>query len=101
MKKMTKAELEKLRSKGAVVRTIKEAEKKPDPKPDTSMQDALEAITKSLSEGQMQLAEKLITVVRSNTEGGAKPVPFRFIIKRDRRGLMEEIEAYPITENQN
>jgi hypothetical protein len=95
---VTKAELAKLRNNGAVVRTVKPAQKKGEPKPDTSMGDALKMITESLSQGQLELAEKLTTVVKSNKDTSNKPMPYRFIIKRDRRGLIESIDAHPIME---
>lgn len=95
---MTKAELDKLRSSGATVKTVRQAPKKAEPEP--KLQDSLKQITDSLSQGQMQMAEALVTAVRSNAAPEAKPIPYRFIIKRNKRGLMEEVEAYPITEDQ-
>jgi hypothetical protein len=101
VKKMTKAEIAALQKRGANVTTIKEA-RKADPKPEqTPSVDQMSAVfaaiaselARSQSEGMSELAKAL---QRPPTK--SKPTPFRLIIKRNRRGLIEEIDAYPIVE---
>ena len=114
MRKLSTAEMKKLRAEGRL--TIKEPPKKSAPvkeaKPSqpqpvdpglsvaiNRQSQATAEIAKTLGEGQMMLVKKLETALITNQKQGVKPIPYRFTIKRDRRGLMETIDAYPILED--
>ncbi len=57
---------------------------------------AMRSLAESLGQGSMMLAEKLESMVLHNQESTKEPVPYRFEVKRDRQGLIEHIDAYPI-----
>lgn len=59
---------------------------------------ALQSLAATLGDGQMMLAEKLQTVVIDNQNSSKEPVPYRFTVQRDRKGLIEHIDAYPLKE---
>lgn len=62
-------------------------------------QVAIQELALSLGDGQMMLAEKLRTMVIDNQNTAKDPLPYRFEVTRDRKGLIEFIDAYPIMED--
>lgn len=115
MRRVSQAELAELEAEGAKVKRTPAKKPvqpkdraKPQPKDDTpkllkqtmDQQAAVVAgLAQELGQGQLALAEQIKTMVESMSEGRLKPIPFRFIIHRDKRGLMTEVEAHPILEN--
>lgn len=120
MKKLTTAQLAALKESGAEVEVVKPALRPLPVKPAEdkmmarllSVQErlaegqvqaqalqarALSDITLRLGEGQAYLAERLKSVTPTPAEA-IKPTPYRFIIQRDKRGLIESVDAYPIQE---
>jgi hypothetical protein len=52
-------------------------------------------IANSLGDGAKSLLDQLTQILARDES--AKVVPYRFTVKRDSRGLIEHIEAHPIT----
>jgi len=132
MKKITKEELRRLRSTGAVVRkksvpTKEASPASPPAKKETSPASparfeappapsaelealaratvmnserssaAMMEIAKDLQSGQRQFAEQLAAAIERNA-ARPKPIPYRFTIQRNKRGLIESVDAIPIDE---
>lgn len=118
MRKLTEQQMKELRAKGKL--TIKKpadtkkapegakmSEKGPKAPPaDAGVATAIDRqaqatanLAQTLGEGQMKLVKQLETVLIANQKEGVKPIPYRFKITRNRRGLMEYVDAYPLTED--
>lgn len=120
MKKLTAAQIAALKADGAEVEVVKPALRPLPVKPAEdktlarllSAQEklaegqvqaqamqarALSDITLRLGESQANIVDKLKAVVQPPA-AAIKPTPYRFIIKRDKRGLIESVDAYPIQE---
>lgn len=116
METLSKSQMAALRKSGAKV-TVDKPKPKPkpaqapkvapiQPKLDKAQAEALEnqtmafqALASQLGSGQMMLAEKMITMVRDNQKK-TKPTPYRFIIQRNKRGLIETVDAHPIIDEE-
>lgn len=96
-KRVSSRELEDLRGSGAKV-TVSRKPEREDPAPvpagPTPVEAAMFELASTMSYSQRAIAAQIAeTLERSNT---TKPTAFRFTIKRDKRGLIESMDAIPI-----
>ena len=114
MRKLTKAQIAELERDGAKVK-VTPAKKPVQPKdraktapresPSKLVAASIEKqgevvanLANELGKGQLALAEQIQTMVKANS-GRPKPIPYRFIINRDKKDrLIESVDAFPLEE---